>query len=282
MLSDWAPTVALGRGVHAKQPTKAGMRKELIKVSSAAAYLLRSLQDTPTKEFLEIEGGIRIENIGGLYNTLRGISECAARAANSPRISATSTTTKRGSGKALPEGAYSPITFCAVFISEVWKYLFGDYPAPRNRRAAAAADAYWRATGGKTAGWGSDPLVRWRHQFKLARSSVTERCGSRFDAIATNIPVHKRCLARAEINWTQKTVIHCRSAITRPAPKMPEHPLGEARWLTGRNRRRLKILSKRELRTPGTTLASLQSCRRPRSPLTRAILAGTPVSKFAR
>jgi hypothetical protein len=170
LLSDWAPTVALSRGVHAQQPTKTEMRKKLINVSNAATCLFQSLQDTATKEFLETEGSVRIENIGGLQNALQKIGECAATATNSPRISATPTTARRGTGKALPEGAYSPLTFCAVFVSEVWKHLHYDYPAPTNRKAAAAAHAYWQATGGEIVSWGSDPLSRWKHQFKMARS----------------------------------------------------------------------------------------------------------------
>jgi hypothetical protein len=170
LLRDWVPTLMLDRAVHNAQPTKAKMREQLTQIADAAAILQRALRDSPTKEFLELEGSVRIENIGGLDHTLRVIGERATVAAASPRISATSTMAKRGSGKALPANAFSPKTLCAVIISEVWKYLRGAYPAPRNVKAAAAAEAFWLASGGITRSWGSDPLSSWNYHFKKARS----------------------------------------------------------------------------------------------------------------
>jgi len=172
LLRDWVPTLMLDRAVHEAQPTKAKMREQLTQMADAAAILQRALHDSPTKEFLELEGGVQIENIGGLEHTLCTISERATLAAASPRISATSTMAKRGSGKALPAKAFSPKTLCTVIISEVWKFLRGAYPAPRNVKAAAAAaaEAFWRASGGITRSWGSDPLSSWSYHFKKARS----------------------------------------------------------------------------------------------------------------
>ena len=174
-LRDWAPSLMLDRAVHAVQPTKAKMREQLIQVANAATILQRALRDSPTKEILELEGGIRIENIGGLDDTLRAIGERATLAAASPRISATSTRAKPGSGKALPANAFSPKTFCAVIISEAWKYLHDEYPAPRNVKAAAAAEAFWRASGGITKSWGSNPLRSWSYHFKKARSPAANK-----------------------------------------------------------------------------------------------------------
>jgi hypothetical protein len=170
LLRDWVPSLMVDRAVHEAQPTKANMRERLTQIADTAAILQRALRDSPTKEFLELEGSIHIENVGGLDRTLSGISECAKRAAASPRISATSNTAKRGSGKALPANAFSPKTFCAVIISEVWKYLRDAYPAPRNVKAAAAAEALWQASGGITKSWGADTLSSWRYHFKKARS----------------------------------------------------------------------------------------------------------------
>jgi hypothetical protein len=146
------------------------MREQLTQIADAAAILRRALHDSPAKEFLELEGGIQIENIGGLDHALCAIGKRATVAAASPRISATSTMAKRGSGKALPANAFSPKTLCAVIISEVWKYLRDEYPAPRNVKAAAAAEAFRRASGGVTRSWGSDPLRSWSYHFKKARS----------------------------------------------------------------------------------------------------------------
>ena len=174
LLRDWAPSIMLDRGVHAIQPTKAKMRKQLTKMAEAAAILQRGLSDSSTKEFLELEGSVHIENIGGLDHTLRVIGERAALAANSPRIAAAAGKAKKGRGKALPSGAISPKAFCALIVAETWAHLRGDHPAPRNQEAAAAADAYWRASGGTTQSWGSDPLTSWSYHFKEARSAAAE------------------------------------------------------------------------------------------------------------
>jgi hypothetical protein len=164
----------LDRGVHARQPSKAQMRKRLAKVANAATVLQRALEDVAIKEFLELEGAIRIQNDGGLDHTLRMIAERAALASNSPRISSSSTKAKRGRGKALPTNAISPKGFCAIIISETWKYLHGQYPGARNTKAAMAADAYWQATGGAASSWGTDPYSGWRQHFEEARSPAGE------------------------------------------------------------------------------------------------------------
>jgi hypothetical protein len=94
--------------VQEKQPTKAEMKKRLLEIRDAALLLRRALSDAPMREFLETEGSIRIENIGGLDHTLRMIAERAERAAASPTITTTAGETKKGRGKALPLEAISP------------------------------------------------------------------------------------------------------------------------------------------------------------------------------
>jgi hypothetical protein len=175
LLCDWLPSLVQDRGVHEVQPSKATMRKSLIKVGEAAASLQQALQSAPIREFLETEGSIQIENLGGLDHTLRHIAERAALAAKSPRISNKAGIAKKGTGKALPTDAFSPEVFCAVIISEVWKYLHGEYPASSNMKAAAAAEAYWRASGPGKRGWGSDPLGKWSYHFRRAKLPVTAK-----------------------------------------------------------------------------------------------------------
>jgi hypothetical protein len=50
-------------------------------------------------------------------------------------------------------------------IAETWLYFRGDYPPPRNKQAAEAADIYWRLAGGERQSWGTDPLIAWRRHF---------------------------------------------------------------------------------------------------------------------
>ena len=175
MLRDWAPSVALDRYVQATQPTKAEMKKRLLDIRDAALLLQRTLSDAPMREFLEIEGSIRIENVGGLDHTLRTIAERAERAAASPTITTAAGETKKGRGKALPLEAISAKAFCALIIAETWAYIREGQPAPRNQEAAAAAHAYWQASGGTTQSWGSDPRIGWSYHFKEAQSPAAER-----------------------------------------------------------------------------------------------------------
>jgi hypothetical protein len=128
MLRDWTPSLALDRYVQEKQPTKAEMKKRLLEIRDAALLLQRALSDAPMREFLEREGSIRIENIGGLDHTLRMIAERADLAAASPAITAAVGKTKKGRGKALPLNAISPKAFCALIIAETWAYLRGTKP----------------------------------------------------------------------------------------------------------------------------------------------------------
>jgi hypothetical protein len=190
LLRNWAPSLMIDRQVHAAQPTNTKMLRVLSDVSNAATVLRRALAHAPTKEFLELEGGIQIANAGGLDHVLRAIGERAAVAAASPRIAAmtktktrtkkrrskkTKTQAKRGRSRALPTNATSPKTFCAIIISEIWKQVHDEYPAPRNIKAAAAAEAYWRASGGVAAREGSEPHSSWRHHFKKAKLRSADR-----------------------------------------------------------------------------------------------------------
>ena len=82
---------------------------------------------------------------------------------------------KEGQGKALPATALHPKVFCALIISETWKFLYGKYPGSRNPKAAAAANAYWRASGGSTKGWGRTRLSGWRPHFEKVESAAAEK-----------------------------------------------------------------------------------------------------------
>jgi hypothetical protein len=147
-----------------------------------------------TQAGLEGAGLVRIENRGGLERALQIIAERAELAVASPALSTQAGKTKAGRGKALPPDAFAPKTFCAALVAETWAYLHGDYPKPRNRKAAAAADAYWRASGGGATGWGNDQLNAWRPYFSKAREP----------AVATVRAECRRHLVEAARNWPGK------------------------------------------------------------------------------
>jgi hypothetical protein len=165
----WVPSLGIDRDVHQRQPTKAEMKRRMIAINHAALLLANSLSDSATCEFLEGAGSVNIENRGGIENALRIIAERAAIAAKSH--SNTKGKTTSGRGKGLPPGAYSSKVYCAILIAETWKHFRGDYPLSHNRNAAAAADAFWRLSGGKATGWGSDRLNGWKRHFKTAQAT---------------------------------------------------------------------------------------------------------------
>src|SRR5450631_3668819 len=90
----------------------------------------------------------------------------AERAMASSVLSTEGGKTRPGRRKSLPPGASSAKLFCAALVAEAWKNFHGDDPPPRNRDAASAAHTLWRAVGGETKGWGTDPLNRWRYYFQ--------------------------------------------------------------------------------------------------------------------
>ena len=149
------------------------MKRRMLEVSEAAIVLSNALSDTAIRAFLESAGAIRFATLGSLQHVLRNIGERAKVAADSTAITTPTGTTKSGRGKALPPGAYTAKTFCAVIVAEAWKFLHGKYPAPRNRKAAEAAQTFWLICGGTSGGWGDDPLGAWRPYFKKAMEPET-------------------------------------------------------------------------------------------------------------
>lgn len=168
-LESWAPSLAIDRGVSAIQPTRVAMKKQLEDFTKAATLVERALTDTPFMEFLQGAGRAKFEGLGGLQQALRVIAQHAEAAARGPELTTEAGKTRSGRGKALPPGAISPKTFCAILIVEAWKFLHGNYPAPRSEGAAAAAHAYWLASGGTNSGWGENPHGAWRPIFEGAR-----------------------------------------------------------------------------------------------------------------
>jgi hypothetical protein len=140
------------------------MKARIIQLREAARILQASLADFPIREFLEHEGKIRIENLGGLDHTLRTIVSRAG-------VALSSISTKGGAGRASPKEAISPKVYCAIMIEEVWKHFHGRYPGDRNPAASAAAMEFWRLSGCKDSGWGDEPLNGWRVPFAKARKT---------------------------------------------------------------------------------------------------------------
>ena len=198
-LRNWAPSLMIDRHVHAMQPKRSKMKRRMKEIQDAATVLLDMLGDAPTKEFLEVEGRLQIENVGGLEHVLKGISG-GAKIATESLVSQATGATKPGRGKALPRSAISPKAFCALIVAEAWAHLHGDYPAPRNQRAAAAAQALWQSVGGTTSSWGSEPLTGWSYYFTEARSEAAESLRKETRRHCVEHAHHENLLADTENN----------------------------------------------------------------------------------
>jgi hypothetical protein len=187
----WSPTLTLDRLVEKRQPTKTAMKKRLAQVRDAALLLRRALYDTPTREFLEIAPLGRIKNPYALVLGLQDLAERADRATASSALSTKSGKTIAGRTRAVMCDAFSPKLLCVALIAETWVYFHGGDPAPRSRKAAAAADAYWHASGGKATGWGKEPLNGWRYYFRKVQEP----------AVAAVRAECRRHLVEAEKRW---------------------------------------------------------------------------------
>jgi hypothetical protein len=173
LLRAWGLEVAGDRELQEALPSKASLRKRLLEGQGAAERITGLLNDAPAMVFLEAESGIRVDNIVRFEIDLNTFARAAELAAASQAISQAGGKTKRGRGKAIARTTLSPKTFCALIVAETWLSVQGNYPAPRNREAAAAAQAYWLACGGAPSGRGSDTRTGWSHHFREAQSAAT-------------------------------------------------------------------------------------------------------------
>jgi hypothetical protein len=170
-LYQWALSVELADHVDKRQPTRAQMRELLRRVAAAAALLRRALGAASIREFLEDDPAGPIQYHGLLDHCLGDLAARSARAFNSTSLVNKAGKTKAGKGRTSASGALPARTYRALLIAEAWKHFRGEYPGPRNRKAAQAAEAYWRATGAEWDERDCDPLTAWRPHFVKAKAS---------------------------------------------------------------------------------------------------------------
>jgi hypothetical protein len=166
----WAASLSAARMVDKHRPSKASMKKKLEEVKLAALLLEKSLNDTPTRKFLEIASPGRVKT--ALVYELADLTKRAEYAAASPILSTAAGKTKSGRGKALMNDDLSAKSYCAAMIAEAWLFFRHCAPGTRDRRSAKAADDYWLASGGPSQGWGEDRLNGWRPHFEKVRASA--------------------------------------------------------------------------------------------------------------
>jgi hypothetical protein len=149
------------RAFDAARPTKVQMRQRLESAREAASVLLHALNSPYDRPLLEHEDLRPIPS--DLRYRLEDLARRAEYAIALPTLSNDDGSTARGRNKATMPGSLSAKTLCAARIVETWIYFHQFCPGPRNKKAAAAADAFWRASGAPRKSFGSDPVGSWRH-----------------------------------------------------------------------------------------------------------------------
>jgi hypothetical protein len=167
------------------------MRKKLSRFQLAAALVSEGLTSPYIREFLELDpSDISLER-HQIMPALEDLAKWANQASYSDTLATKAGLTKSGSGRARSVASVSAMTYCAMIISETWKFVHRAEPPAKSRRAAEAAEVYWRAAGGDPHSVGEEPLARWRHHFRLARENK-----------ATTITAeYRRYLVESDRSW---------------------------------------------------------------------------------
>jgi len=173
-LRRWGTSVMSADGVRTVQPTRASMRLMLKKIEKATTLLITAFANGAVVEFLDLGGDHALQDPGGLQSILVELRNRAVAASQSSALVDSRGRTKAGRGRAAPKPTSSAQTFCALLIAEAWRFFRGEYPAPRNRRAAEAADLLWELAGRERQPWGDDALAAWRRHFREAREDQSE------------------------------------------------------------------------------------------------------------
>jgi hypothetical protein len=147
------------------------MRKRLSRFEAAALLVSEEVASPWVLEFLGADPNNTSPKYDMIIRVLNELANGANRASTSRALATEAGVTKAGSGRPRSDASVSAQTYCAMIISETWKFIHGAEPPANCHRAAEAAEAYWRAAGGDPRSVGEEPLARWRYHFELAREN---------------------------------------------------------------------------------------------------------------
>lgn len=190
----WNRWLYSDRFVEESRPSRAQMIRTLREVEEALFVVTEALGSPWVREFLDTSTRGPIVDPQHLMAALEDLQDRALQA--QANLITKAGVTKPGPGKARPE-EMSPHTLCAIMIWEAWKHVHKAEPKPKSRRAAKAAEAYWRTAGGGAHQFGREPLAFWRHHFKKA-------AGSRAKDFRTE---WRRHLIEAERGWIRRNTV---------------------------------------------------------------------------
>jgi hypothetical protein len=166
LLEWWAQGIWHDRMYDDARPTKAETRNRFEAIQAAAMLLQDELQRPAIRNLLA--GAKSSHSIALSWRDLLEVAERAESACL--LLSDGHGKTKRGRGKPKVPDLFDARALCAARVVEGWLFFRGNEPGLRNRQAAAAAEAYWLASGGRSDGYG-DPLNGWYRYFKIVRNN---------------------------------------------------------------------------------------------------------------
>ena len=168
-LLQWAPEVIVQRDLTNANVSRGYIMDKLASVEAAAAQLVDLLEDRAVMKFLQMPPHRPFQNELGTRMLISEIQVRAHDAATSPGLQRGDGRENSGTGKATTSDEVSPKQLCAAIIAEAWCAQHGSYPIA-SKPAAAAASAYWVATGGTLErSVGSSPVGMWRNYFDELR-----------------------------------------------------------------------------------------------------------------
>jgi hypothetical protein len=155
-----------------EKPTRAELLHTLDEVKNAVEFLMKVLGRGDFLEFLFTEDRpLSLPKMLNFLMRLRDVYVLADDASHSPKLVGQDGKPRPGRGRAYPTNTLLARTYCALVIAVTWKHFNGNYPPPRNRRAAKAAEALWQVSLGTKSGiGGNDVLAAWRPHFRKAQS----------------------------------------------------------------------------------------------------------------
>ena len=164
----WALGIRFDRLVDQYRPTTSQTVERLSEVAEAARVFERNLSDPNIRNLLEIAS---IPNKFQLpIATLKDIAYRAQATRSSSVLTGKDGKTKRGHGTPTVPDVFDAKTLCAARILELGRFLNKFEPGIKSANGAAAAQAYWLASGGASKSFGN-PLNGWKHHFKDAKDN---------------------------------------------------------------------------------------------------------------
>jgi hypothetical protein len=160
------------RVLEEERPTRAQLLEMMTEVKGAVDSLMKVLTRADHLAFLgSKDRPLSLPGIMFLQMHLRDIGDRASNACQSPELVGEDGKGRPGQGRAYATKILSPRNYCALVIAECWKRFNGNYPLPRNRKAAETAETLWQMAVGKKSGiGGTDVLAAWRSHFRKAAS----------------------------------------------------------------------------------------------------------------